>query len=296
MSEGSSSPGPRKGGRPPWAEFRAALEGVGYRPSKSLGQNFLLDTNLARAIVRDSEVDPGEWVLEVGTGCGFLSVHLAELGVRLLTIEIDERLFGVARRFLAPFSDVELLRADVLAGKNRLAPELLDRLPSTEPWSLVSNLPYGVAGPLLVLLSRLEHPPRSMTALVQLEVAERITAGPGQPAWGPLGVRLAARYEARLGRPVPRSLFWPRPRVESAVCHLTLREGSRPSLETFDALVGGLFQSRRKTVRRSLGALVGAERAEEVLAELGIEPGLRPEALELDAWHRLAHEIGPERP
>ena len=140
--------------RPPWSEFRAALEAVGFRPSKARGQNFLLDTNCARSIALDSGVGAGDFVLEVGPGCGFLSVHLAELGAELLAVEIDPRLAAIARRFLEPYPGVRLLEGDVLDGKHRLSPAVLEALPAIEPWHVVANLPYAITGPLLVTLSR----------------------------------------------------------------------------------------------------------------------------------------------
>ena len=281
-------PGARTG-RPPWSEFRAALEAAGFRPSKSRGQNFLLDGNMARSIARDSGVGAGDFVLEVGPGCGFLSVHLAALGVRLLGVEIDGRLLEVARRFLAPFEDVVFVEADVLAGKHRLAPEVAGRLPTDDDWHLVSNLPYSVAGPLLVVLSRLAHPPRSMTALVQREVAERITARPAEKGWGVLGAKLAPLYRREAGRRVPAGLFWPRPRVESAVVRLERRPEDPGALGAYDALVERLFQHRRKAVGGTLRGLLGdSDRARALLEEAGADPRARPGTLEVETLRVLS--------
>lgn len=274
--------------RPPWSEFRAALEARGFRPSKSRGQNFLLDGNMARSIARDGGVGEGDFVLEVGVGCGFLSVQLAALGVRLVGVEIDDRLFEIASRFLAPWDNVELLRADVLAGKHELAPEVLALLPTSEAWHLVSNLPYGVAGPLLAVLSRLEHPPATMTALVQKEVADRICAEAGDSEWGPLAARLAPRYRRTVGRRVGANLFWPRPRVESAVVRLELREESVGDLSAYDAVVGELFQQRRKSIRSTLGSLLGdPARAATILEETGVDPAARPGTLAPEIFQKL---------
>ena len=294
MTTGSLGSGPVPPGRPPWSRFRAALDAAGFHPSKGKGQNFLLDGNMVRAIAHDARVGEGDFVLEVGPGCGFLSVALASLGVRLLAVEIDRRLHAVAAEFLAPFGDrVELLHADVLAGKHALAAEVRERLPADSKWHLVANLPYSVAGPVLLLLSRLPHPPRTMTALVQLEVAERIAARPGDKGWGILGAKLAPFYRRTLGRPVPAGLFWPRPQVESAVVHLERNaagdEAVGGSREDFDALVEGLFQQRRKVVRGSLGGLLGdPEGARALLEELGVDPGARPGTLRSEEFAKLA--------
>jgi 16S rRNA (adenine1518-N6/adenine1519-N6)-dimethyltransferase len=273
---------PQGAARPPWSVFRAELEGVGFRPSKGLGQNFLVDGNAARSIARDAGLAPGEHVLEIGAGCGFLTLHLAELGHEVLAVEIDARLLTVARRVLAGRQNVRWLQVDVLSGKHALAPELLAELPPGA-WHLVSNLPYSISAPLLVLLTRLANPPRSMTVLVQEEVARRLTARPGDREWGPLGARLGLFYGARAGRALGPQLFWPRPRVASRVVGL-LREPLEPlgeeDLACYDALVDRLFQQRRKQLLAGLSSGVGGrEIALGMLLGAGLDPRARPEAL-----------------
>jgi 16S rRNA (adenine1518-N6/adenine1519-N6)-dimethyltransferase len=283
--------------RPDWTLFRQALDAEGFRPSKGLGQNFLVDPNAARAIVRDAEVEPGARVLEVGMGCGLLTVHLVEAGARLVAVEIDARLVRVARRLFPALADVQVVLGDVLAGKDRLAPAVAAAIPAGEPWRVVSNLPYGVAGPLLYVLARLPHPPCAVAALVQLELARRAAARPGTPDWGQLGAKLSPVYRARLGRRFGPEVFRPRPRVESALVHLELRAERPRELAAYDALVGALFQQRRKTVRASLAALLGdREAAEARLRSAGIDPGERPERLDPAALQRLAAAPEPGEP
>jgi 16S rRNA (adenine1518-N6/adenine1519-N6)-dimethyltransferase len=172
------------GGRPAWLEVRVRLEQRGFRPSRRLGQNFLLDENMLRAIVRDAQLEPQDFVLEVGPGCGFLTLHLARACREVLAVEIDPRLLEIARELCAQAPNVSWLRADALAGKHELAPEVAQRLPRSGPWKLVSNLPYSVSAPLCAVLCDLENPPASMTVLVQREVAERMVASAGSPDWG----------------------------------------------------------------------------------------------------------------
>ena len=268
--------------RPPWSEFRAALDRAGFRPSRRLGQNLLVDENMVRAIARDAGVGEGDFVLEVGPGCGFLSAHLLERGVELLAVEIDARLLEVARELLAPFPGVTLLEGDVLEAKGRLEPRVAGRLPAEGPWFLVSNLPYSVGSPVLVLCARTPNPPTSMTVLIQRELAERVAANPGTAAWGALSARLQIAYSVGILRTVPAHLFWPRPRVESAVLRLDLRpeRPPAPDLDHFDALVGGLFQRRRQALGRVLAArLGGREAALELLGAQGLEPSIRAETL-----------------
>jgi len=294
--------------RPPWERFRAALDARGFRPSRRLGQNFLLDDNQAFAIARDAGFERGDFVLEVGAGCGFLSIHLLELGARLLAIEIDPRLAEVAREFIDQHggqAQAELLLTDVLAGKHELSPEVCSRLPDAGAWHLVSNLPYSVSAPVLSLCADREPAPTSMTVLVQREVAERVAARPDSRAWGPLSITLQVGYDARILRSIGPASFWPRPQVDSAVVQLRRRADRPPAAERarLRELVGGLFHRRRQTLGRVLGDLLkpagggrgGRERAEAVLAELGMEPGIRAEVLSIADLRSLCEAIWREQ-
>jgi 16S rRNA (adenine1518-N6/adenine1519-N6)-dimethyltransferase len=277
--------------RPPWAVFRAALEEQGFRPSRRLGQNFLLDENMVRAIVRDARVPEGAFVLEVGAGCGFLSLHLLEAGAELVSVEIDERLLRIAERLVAGRGRVRFVHGDVLDGKHALAPEVAAALPERRAWHLVSNLPYSISGPLLAVLASGERPPATMTILVQREVGERIAARPGTPEWGPLSIRLQARYRPEIVRTVPPELFWPRPKVESAVVRLERREEAEDpeELRRLDRLVGELFSSRRQSLGRVLGRRLGDREAGlSLLREVGLDPRIRAESLDLEALRRLS--------
>jgi 16S rRNA (adenine1518-N6/adenine1519-N6)-dimethyltransferase len=271
------------GRRPPWSKFRSALEQEGFRPTKGLGQNFLVDPNAVRSIALDSGVGPGDRVLEVGAGCGFLTLALAELGAEVLAVEIDPRLVRVARRFLASVPGVRLIEADVLEGKRRLSARVAAELAAFSGWHLVSNLPYSIAGPVLALAARCEPRPRTISVLVQAEVAQRISAQPGDSAWGTLSARLALFYRARPGRRVGAQLFWPRPRVESRVVHLEPAADlplERGDIAAYDELVDRLFQQRRKQLGTVLADLLGERsRAEALVRGAGLDPRARPQEL-----------------
>lgn len=280
--------------RPPWSAFKRALDEAGFRPSRRLGQNLLLDENVARAIARDAQVASDDFVFEVGPGCGFLSVHLAHTGARLLAVEIDERLAPIATRFLEPYADAEVVVADVLAGKRSLNPIVEARLPAEGPWHLVSNLPYSVGGPILANLAAREHPPNSMTVLIQAEVADRLAAAPGSREWGPLTVGLQLAYRAEVLRRVPSGLFWPRPRVDSTVIRLERLDDLAPAEERARTreFAGRLLQRRRQTVARVLRDVVGdRERADAMLAASGVEGGVRTGELDLAALAALAADL-----
>lgn len=279
--------------RPPWSEFRSALDSAGFRPSRRLGQNFLRDENAVRAIVRDAEVAAGDFVLEIGPGCGFLTLHLARSGARVLAVEIDARLLAIASELVEGRGAVEFLHADALAGKHALATALFERLPARARWSVVSNLPYSIATPVVALLAALANPPARMTVLVQLEAAERLVASPGTPAYGPVSVKLALSYQSSILRRLSPELFWPKPKVDSAVVRLDLGP-DRPSASDqaeLDPLLAGLFQHRRKSLARLLSDLVGSRPAAAELCERqDLDPLERPEGLAPAQWLALARD------
>lgn len=272
-------------GRASWKEFRAELEAAGFQPSRRFGQNFLVDENMVRAIVRDAQLEPGARVLEVGTGLGFLTLHLLRVPCELVTVEVDPRLFEISGRALAPERPCTRIFGDVLAGKHALAPQVLEALWRAGDWHLVSNLPYSIASPLLVLLADLEHPPASFTVLVQKEAAERVAGACGTDDWGALSARLQADYECRIVRQVGPGLFWPRPQVDSSVVRgvrraQPLQKERRLALQ---ALLARLFQRRRQTIGRVLGETAGGRAAGEAwLAAAGVEGGARAEDLPLE--------------
>ncbi len=281
--------------RPPWAALRAELEAAGFRPSRRLGQNFLLDENLLRAIVRDAGVGAGDHVLEVGPGLGFLTRHLLAAGAEVVAAEIDPRLAERTLASLGTDSRLRIVVGDVLAGKHALAPAVLAQLPRDRPWHLVSNLPYAVSGPVLAVCASLPGPPASMTVLVQREVAERIAAEPGTADWGPLSIRLQLAYQPRIVRRVPPELFWPRPQVESSVVRLDARASDlgAAARARLARLVDRLFQRRRQTLGRVLAEVAGSRpAAENWLSEVDLSGSERAEDLSLASLRRLAEAAG----
>lgn len=274
-----------------WQGWRARLNAVGFHPSRRLGQNFLLDPNLLEAIARDAGVGVGDRVIEVGTGLGFLTRALLATGASVVSIEVDRRLHELVREDLGAHERLELLRADALGGKHALSPELLAAIPREEPWHLVGNLPYSISGPLLAESARAERPPLNMTVLVQKEMAERLSARPGESEWGLLGMRLQLSYSVRLLRTLGGAHFRPRPKVESSLVRLE-RRGDAPAqavLEAVQLLSSALFGRRRQVVRRVLGDTMGDRKAAlEVLEEVEVDPMTRVEGLEERDWLALA--------
>jgi len=256
-------------------EILAQLEAHGVRPKKRYGQNFLHDANKMRAILAAAEIEPGQYVLEVGPGTGSLTEALLQAGAHVLTVEIDRDLEPILRARLAPFAGrAELIIGDILGGKHAINAEVLERL-AGRPFTLVANLPYHVASPLLVNLA-IDHPTMQRAiVMVQREVADRLAAGPGGKDYGPLGIMVQAMCEVQRITTLPPSCFWPPPQVASAVVRLVRRD--RPLTDAPHALaelLQTLFQKRRKQIGTTLGR--------QTPLPAGIRPDARPEQLTIE--------------
>ncbi len=280
-----------------WSEIKSALESAGFEPSRALGQNFLVDENMLRAIVRDARVGAGDFVLEIGPGAGVLTAQLLAAGARVLAVEIDERLASFSREFLGE-ERVQWIVRDALAGKHALAPELVAALPVEGDWKLVSNLPYSAGTPILAALARLPNPPASATVLLQKDLALRLAAEPGSKTYGAISARLQAVYAIEHLRDLGPQLFWPRPQVDSSLLRLELR-AERPGAEelaALDPLLDTLFSQRRKTIRNRLAEYLGGGALADLACErLGLDPRLRPEDVGYEPWLALLRS-GAKKP
>jgi 16S rRNA (adenine1518-N6/adenine1519-N6)-dimethyltransferase len=269
-------------------QVRDLLADHGLSPSRALGQNFVADPNTVRRIARLAGVGPGDRVVEVGPGLGSLTVALAETGAEVTAVELDRHLLPVLRSVVEPLGvrvvegDAmaldwdEVLGGDVAAG-------------GADRWALVANLPYNVATPLVLdLLARVPQIDR-MLVMVQREVGERLAAGPGSKAYGIPSVKVAYRAVAEVVGRVPRTVFIPQPRVESAL--VRLRRLPEPPVDTdperLFRLVEAGFGQRRKMLRRSLASVVDPSAFERA----GVRPDARAEELRLDDWARLANAV-----
>lgn len=294
-------------------QIRELAEQLGIRPTKTLGQNFVHDAGTVRRIVRDAGVAVGDRVLEVGPGLGSLTLALLEVGAFVSAVEIDPLLARqlpttignlmpeAADRFAVLASDAMDVRAGDLAVPNAVCdvpPAQGHVLPAQdaesgvrfEPEYLVANLPYNVAVPvILTLLEELESL-RSVTVMVQLEVADRLAAEPGSRTYGIPSVKANWYANVRRGTKISRTVFWPVPNVDSALVHME-RHGRYPvelREETF-ALVDAAFAQRRKTLRAALGRWAGSsKRAEEVIRAAGVDPSLRGERLGVEDFLAIA--------
>ena len=272
------------------ADVRALAESLHLRPTKTLGQNFVIDPNTVRRLVRTAGVGVDDVVVEVGPGLGSLTLGLLEVAERVVAVEVDAGLAAalpgtVAARLPDRADRLEVVLQDALT--------LVD-VPGPPPTAFVANLPYNVAVP--VLLRLLEHLPSLRTGLVmvQAEVADRLAAPPGSRTYGVPSVKAAWYADVRRAGAVGRTVFWPAPHVDSGLVAFTRREpppGDR--LATF-AAVDAAFAQRRKTLRAALAGWAGSPAAaEERLRAAGLDPGARGEVLSVGDFARLAATARP---
>ncbi|MEV5575742.1 16S rRNA (adenine(1518)-N(6)/adenine(1519)-N(6))-dimethyltransferase RsmA [Spirillospora sp. NPDC052269] len=269
------------------ADIRELAGALGIRPTKTLGQNFVIDANTVRRIVRSAELAPDDVVVEVGPGLGSLTLALLPEVRRVVAVEIDAAL---ARALPITVAAREPDLADRLEVVHRDALKITE-LPGPEPTALVANLPYNVAVP--VVLHLLEKLPslRRVLVMVQAEVADRMTAAPGGKIYGVPSVKLAWYGDARRAGPVGRAVFWPAPNVDSGLVAFTRTsppETTASRKEVF-AVVDAAFAQRRKTLRAALAGWAGsAPAAEEALRAAGVDPKTRGEQLDVAAFARIA--------
>jgi 16S rRNA (adenine1518-N6/adenine1519-N6)-dimethyltransferase len=265
------------------SDVRRLLDEHGLAPRRSAGQNFVVDPNTVRKIVRDAGVDADDVVLEIGPGLGSLTVALAAAASRVVGVEIDAGFVRALDDVVGDLDNVEIVHADALEVD-------LGTVVGGIPARLIANLPYNVATP--VVLRALAAP--AITALfvtVQREVGQRWTAGPGDDQYGAVSVKVRLVADARLVADVPRTVFHPVPNVDSVTVAIT-RRADAPEPAERDAVhrvVDAAFAHRRKTLRNTLRVL--ADDAADRLTRVGIDPGARAEELDVADFRRLAAEL-----
>jgi len=304
------------------AEIRQIAGRLGITPAKRLGQNFVIDRGTIRRIVGLAGLRPQDVVIEVGPGLGSLTLGLIEAAERVVAVEIDPVLAGelpatVAARAPALAGRLEVVTADamdlggprphgVLEGRpTGSAPRgptpwgpssPAPALPGPPPTTLVANLPYNVAVPVVLHLLETMPSIRRGLVMVQAEVADRMCARPGSRTYGVPSVKLAWYGTARRAGTVSRNVFWPAPNVDSALVAFTRwpdgqkpQAGHRVRREAVFAVIDAAFAQRRKTLRSALASLAGSSQAaERMLRAAGVDPSLRGEAIGIDQYIRIA--------
>ncbi len=234
---------------------------AGIRPHTKFGQNFLIDLNLLRVLADAAELSPDDVVLEVGTGTGSLTALMAARAAAVVTVEIDPQMYQLASEELIAFDNVVQLHADALKNKNCFNPDVLavvDTALAAEPsrrWKLVANLPYNVATPILTNLLALDRSPTTMVVTIQNELADRIVASPRTKDYGALSIWVQSQCDVEIVRRMPPEVFWPRPKVTSAILRITLNEAKRARIADrayFHQFVRSMFFHRRKFLRSEL--------------------------------------------
>ncbi|WP_193106177.1 16S rRNA (adenine(1518)-N(6)/adenine(1519)-N(6))-dimethyltransferase RsmA [Brachybacterium sp. FME24] len=272
-------------------DIRDLAEAAGIRPSKQRGQNFVMDPNTVRTIVGRSGVGADQAVLEVGPGLGSLTLGLLETGADVVAIELDRGLAELLPLTLEARGVAEdryrLLHADALQVTD------LPQLPrSGEPTVLVANLPYNVATPILLTILERFANIRTALVMVQSEVVDRLTAGPGSRTYGGPSVKAAWYGRAEHAGRISRQIFWPVPNVDSALVELVRHDeplGTTAERERVFAVVDAAFAQRRKTLRAALATWAGSpSRSEEILRAAGIDPSARGETLEIEQFRAIA--------
>lgn len=276
--------------------IRELKEKYGFRFSRSLGQNFLVDKNIRDKIVAGSCISPEDLVIEIGPGAGVLTQALAERACRVVAVEIDRNLIPILEETLRDTPNVEILQGDIL--KCDLAGIIRgNRCPGAV--RIVGNLPYYITTPIIMRILEEKIPADSITVMVQKEVADRLAAKPGGKDYGALTV--AVRYYCEITRiaSAPRDVFFPVPQVDSAVLRLDLRKAPPVELRdesVFFGVIKAGFAMRRKTLHNALSGFSGMDKAKagEAIRAAGIDPGRRAETLDLIEFARLSDIIYEE--
>jgi 16S rRNA (adenine1518-N6/adenine1519-N6)-dimethyltransferase len=266
---------------------RSLAASLGLRPTKQRGQNFVIDPNTVRRIVRTADLSPEETVLEVGPGLGSLTLALLAAGHRVTAVEIDPLLAGALPGTVAEYapgqaSALTVVLADAMA-------VTADQIGA--PSACVANLPYNVAVPVLLHLLQISPTMRHGLVMVQSEVADRLAAPPGSRTYGVPSAKAAWYAEVRRAGPIGRNVFWPAPNVDSGLVAFSRRPApeTAASREEVFAVIEAAFSQRRKTVRSALARwMPDRERLDAVLATAGIDPTLRGEMLGIEDFAAIA--------
>jgi 16S rRNA (adenine1518-N6/adenine1519-N6)-dimethyltransferase len=285
------------------------LREMGIRPATRHGQNFLIDLNLVQLIVDAAELTADDVVLEVGTGTGSLTQMMAERAAAVVTVEIDTHLYELASEQLIDLPNVTMLRLDALRNKNNLDERIMDAVGehlAAAPgrrFKLVANLPYNIATPVISNLLLARHVPHSMTVTIQKELAERITATPSTKDYSALSVWIQSQAVCEIARVLPPSVFWPAPKVSSAILRIVVdpeRRAQISDLSYFHQITKALFLHRRKFLRANVLAAMkrhlDKQEVDALLDDMGFAADTRTEQLDVPTLIRLADKIRAAAP
>ncbi len=309
MPRPDNSPKPSPGLLPP--ELRQTkkfllqrFREMGIQPATRHGQNFLIDLNLQQVIVDAAELTKDDVVLEIGTGTGALTTLMAQKAGAVVTVEIDGHLFELASELLFEYDHVTMLKQDALKNKNNFNPAVLEAIGEKlaeapgRRLKLVANLPYNIATPILSNLLSCPYTPHTMVATIQKELGDRIVAEPNSKDYGALSAWMQCQADSEIVRIMPPGVFWPPPKVQSAIVRIVTNEAKRAAvadLRFFHQFVKTIFIHRRKFLRANVvAALKGhqtKEQVDEILAEMDFKPDARTEQLDVPTLLKLTELV-----
>lgn len=277
------------------SELKALIGRYEFSFSKSLGQNFLIDENVLNKIVGATELDENECVLEIGPGAGTLTRRLASTGAKCVAVEIDKALIPILNESMAEFDNFKLINNDILkVDIEKLCNEEFEG----RPFNVIANLPYYITTPIVMKLLEENLPVKSMTLMVQKEVAERMCATCGGKEYGALSVAVQYYAEPSVICKAEPHCFIPQPKVASSVVHLKV--GEKPSVNVNDekkffAIVKSAFGQRRKTLVNALSKSphinVEKDTVINALAEIGLSESIRGEKLSIEQFAALSDKL-----
>ncbi|MGM7684075.1 16S rRNA (adenine(1518)-N(6)/adenine(1519)-N(6))-dimethyltransferase RsmA [Cytobacillus sp. Hm23] len=276
---------------------KAILEKYGFSFKKSLGQNFLIDTNVLRRIVDHAELGEESGVIEIGPGIGALTEHLAKSANKVVSFEIDQRLLPVLQETLSIYDNVKIIHSDFLKANVELV--IKEEFGEMKDLMVVANLPYYVTTPIIMKLLIEQIPIRGIVVMLQKEVADRMTAAAGTKDYGSLSIAVQYYTKAEKVMTVPKTVFVPQPNVDSAVIRLTRRDHPVVNVENEDHLftiVRASFAQRRKTILNNLvNQLPNGKQKKEVIEEAlrsaNIDPKRRGETLAIEEFALLSNTL-----
>ncbi len=286
------------------SHLRRLLSQYGINPRNNLGQNYLIDLNILDFLVDNANLNNNDVVLEVGTGTGGMTAFMTAQAGHVISVELDKNMHRMASEQIGHIENLTLLQADALKNKNHFSPQVLELVEEQlainpkRRLKLIANLPYAIATPVVSNLVATDLPWERMVVTIQLELGLRMQAKPRRSTYGALSVWLQSQTYVKLLKKLPPSVFWPRPKVNSAIMQLVPNPQAkklilnRPFLQDF---LRRLFHQRRKLMR---SVLVGMYRKEmpkpeidQILQQMELEPNTRAEELPPETLVKLANSI-----
>jgi 16S rRNA (adenine1518-N6/adenine1519-N6)-dimethyltransferase len=282
---------------------------MGISPATRHGQNFLIDLNLVDLLIDSADLEKRDVVLEVGTGTGSLTAMMARRAAAVVTVEIDGHLFELASEQLFDLKNVTMLKLDALRNKNRFDDRVMEAVgarlaeASGRRFKLVANLPYNIATPVISNLLFASHLPHSMVVTIQKELADRMTAAPSTKDYSALSVWVQSQCNVELIRVLPPSVFWPAPKVHSAIIRITIDPERRARIadpKYFHQFVKAIFIHRRKFLRANVVPAMkrhlSKEQVDVILEEMGFAANARTEELDVETLLALTEKVRAAAP